>query len=136
MRRAALNVWSVVFAVALGIATLGAPVRASGVGTPIIAGPGAFVVGFATPVAAVQVGGILPFISADAQPHNVCIQGTSLCSGTISVAGVATVPGEAVVPGVVEKALPTDSLVAGNSYGFFCAIHPTMRGTLQVLPGV
>lgn len=122
---------SVVCSMALGIALLGGPAKAAGVGSPIVAVPGSFQVGYATSEAFVQEGGILPFISSDIAPHNVCIRSgpsemdPSLgCSSVVAIAGGAT-------------DAPTGSLVAGNDYAFYCSIHPgVMKGTLHVVSGL
>jgi plastocyanin len=106
-------------AIALVIGT--GPAEAQAVGTPVLALPGAFQLGYATPVIVTQVGGTITFVSADIPPHNVCIVYGPLdhrCSSTVGLGGTAT-------------DTPTGDLASGSIYEFFCSIHPdTMRGTL------
>jgi hypothetical protein len=131
MRKALFKVSAVSFATVLGIVALTGQARAAGVGTPVVAVPGSFQVGFATPQAVVQAGGILPLVSVDIAPHNLCIRSGPSdgdppigCSSTVSIAG-----------GAIDA--PTGSLVAGNDYAFYCGIHPsTMKGVLHVVMGV
>jgi plastocyanin len=99
------------------------PASASGAGMAAVAVPGSFILKvWATPAVAVQVGGVLPMVSVDVEPHNVCIESYLHC-GSATNAGVTL-------------DTPTDFLVAGNTYNFFCGIHPQMTGQLIALPGV
>lgn len=128
-------------AAAVGIAALSmaaGPARAAGAATVGVAGPGASIAGFATPVIAVQVGGILPFVNADVTgaPHNICIKtsdGLRLlgCGKLIQYVNV-----QKPEQGTVSQDTPTDALVAGQTYPFYCEAHvSTMKGTIVALPG-
>lgn len=107
------------------------PASAAGVGTAAAAVPGSENVlqpFFATPVVAVQVGGILPFVNLDLYPHNVCIK---------SADGTTTMGcGAYAAPYSVTTDTPTAGLSAGTTYPFYCFLHPRMQGMLIALPGV
>jgi plastocyanin len=107
----------------------GSPLEAAGAATPAAAVPGSFAAGYGTPVLAAQVGGILPFVNTDLQPHNICIKTPD---------GSSTLGCGSVIPmGGVSTDTPTDFLTAGVTYPFYCFLHPqTMKGTLVALPGV
>jgi plastocyanin len=115
------NLAGLVSTAAIALALGAGPAEAQAVGTPVLALPGAFQLGYATPVIVTQVGGMLVFVNADIVPHNVCIVYGPLdhrCSSTVGLGGTAT-------------DTPTGDLASGRIYEFFCSIHPdTMRGTL------
>jgi plastocyanin len=130
---------SVLVAMAAAIGVSGAPAGAAPPPVPsvVVAGPGAFAAGFATPTVLTLEGQPLQFASADVAPHNVRSRATVLkrvkvgrtyktvrvrlfSSSTIDGAGVAEVVGvSALKPG---------------SYAFICSVHPNMVGQLQVQP--
>jgi polyvinyl alcohol dehydrogenase (cytochrome) len=92
---------------------------------PIVAGPGAASTSYATPVATATVGGALEFANLDLAKHDVQStekgpDGSPLFSTPLIDFG-ETAP----VAGL-------DRVQAGQSYEFFCSIHPGMRGTLNV----
>ena len=95
------------------------------VGTAIVAGPGATSTGYATPAMVSQVGGPLSFINFDPVQHDVVSEqkagdGTPLFKSKLSGLGeIAPVEG-------------MDRVQSGQTYGFFCSIHPGMRGSLIV----
>jgi plastocyanin len=129
----------VLVAVAVTTAVAAVPSGAAPLPVPavVVAGPGAFAAGFATPTVVTFQGQVLQFASVDVAPHNVRSRATVLkrvkvgrtyktvrvrlfSSSTIEGAGVAEVVGvTALKPG---------------SYAFICSIHPNMVGTLQVQP--
>jgi plastocyanin len=90
---------------------------------------------FTTPVAVVAVGDNLTFLNGDVQPHGLAsdavgAQDRPWCGffdagqcplfwAAVTDAGFRSNP----VKG-------TDQLVAGQTYGFHCTVHPNMRGTL------
>jgi plastocyanin len=94
-------------------------------GTAIVSGPGAASTTYATPVVIAQRGAALTFANLDAAQHDVTavekdskgkpVFGTPL----IGLGQTAPVEG-------------TDRLTAGQTYDFFCSIHPGMRGQLLV----
>jgi plastocyanin len=94
-------------------------------GTAILAGPGAASTTYATPVMVTQVGGPLSFANLDLPQHDVVADelapdGTPLFSSRLSGIG-EVVPVEGL-----------DRVQSGRQYGFYCSIHPGMRGTLLV----
>jgi polyvinyl alcohol dehydrogenase (cytochrome) len=93
-------------------------------GPSVVAGPGAASTGYATPAVIAFSGGKLDFTNLDVVQHDV----TSDQHGTdgrplfqSKLIGL----GEAAPVAGVEKLPP-------GSYGFFCTVHPGMRGTLVV----
>jgi polyvinyl alcohol dehydrogenase (cytochrome) len=104
----------------------GVPVPA-GAGPTIVAGPGAYLTTYATPVMVAEVGGTLSFMSNDLPLHDVvsvdkAADGTALFSSPLVGLGQS-----AAVSGM-------NRVEAGKTYAFFCSIHPGMRGTLVVAP--
>ena len=94
-------------------------------GGAIVAGPGATNTTYATPVMVTQVGGPLSFMNLDLQQHDVTADdvgpdGKPLFASRLGGLG-ETVPIEGL-----------DRVESGRQYGFFCSIHPGMRGTLIV----
>jgi outer membrane protein assembly factor BamB/plastocyanin len=93
--------------------------------TNIVAGPGATYSGYATPVVTTKVGGPVSFVNLDPVQHDVTSDargpdGRPLFASRLSGIG-EVVPVEGL-----------DRVQAGQDYGFFCSIHPGMRGTLLV----
>jgi outer membrane protein assembly factor BamB len=96
-----------------------------GSGGAIVAGPGAVYTTYATPVMTVEKGGSLSFVNLDAPQHDVTADekapdGTPLFYSRLGGIG-EVVPVEGL-----------DRVEPGKSYGFFCSLHPGMRGTLLV----
>jgi plastocyanin len=92
---------------------------------PIVAGPGAASSGYATPSVTVERGGSLSFLNLDYVEHDVNSEekgpdGRPLFSTPLIGFGES-----AEVEGL-------DRVQSGQSYGFFCSVHPGMRGTLRV----
>jgi plastocyanin len=94
-------------------------------GSAIVTAPGATSTGYATPVMATQKGGPLSYVNLDAVQHDVASDakapdGRPLFSSKLSGLGeISPVEG-------------LDRVESGQSYGFYCSIHPGMRGTLLV----
>ncbi|HEX2021960.1 MAG TPA: hypothetical protein VHH36_04560, partial [Candidatus Thermoplasmatota archaeon] len=97
--------------------------------TPVLAGPGAFLTGYASPVALSLQGQSVQFASADSVvPHNVVSDGAGP-DGRPLFRSATTGLGTFVVPVLGTEALPP------GDYPFRCAIHPeSMTGRLTVLP--
>ncbi|HEX8067760.1 MAG TPA: PQQ-binding-like beta-propeller repeat protein [Thermoleophilaceae bacterium] len=97
----------------------------SGPGTAVVAGPGATYTTYATPVMTTTVGGQLSFVNLDLPQHDVVADEKGPDGRPLFRSRLAGV-GE-VVP--VEG---LDRVRSGQTYGFFCSIHPGMRGQLAV----
>jgi hypothetical protein len=91
---------------------------AAPVGPSVLSGPGAASTGYATPAVLMPKGGTLSYANIDVVQHDVVADDGSFRSKLIGLAETAPVEG-------VEK-------LAVGSYGFFCSVHPGMRGTLVV----
>jgi polyvinyl alcohol dehydrogenase (cytochrome) len=94
-------------------------------GPAILAGPGASSTTYATPVMATQVGGPLSFANLDLPQHDVVSDQKGPDGGPLFSSRLGGL-GE-VVP--VEG---LDRVQSGQTYGFYCSIHPGMRGSLIV----
>lgn len=90
-------------------------------GTPIVAGPGAFLTTYATPTATMPQGGSTSFTNGDAVEHDVTSHDGLFSTPLIGLGEQANVDG-------VESLQP-------GSYGFYCSIHPNMEGILEVTAG-
>ncbi|HEX8742336.1 MAG TPA: PQQ-binding-like beta-propeller repeat protein [Thermoleophilaceae bacterium] len=100
----------------------GGPAPAGGA---IVAVPGSTYSTYATPVMVTQVGGPLSFMNFDLPQHDVIADdkgpdGRPLFQSKLSGLGeVAPIEG-------------LDRVKSGQTYGFFCSLHPGMRGSLIV----
>ncbi len=117
-----------------------APADDEGISSAVVAGPGAFQAGYATPVSAVAPLGGLTFHNLDVPPHNVVALDatgpdenpwcdpypTGECPAFWS---------ELVGAGETAEVVGVDALDPGT-YEFYCTVHPWMTGTLLVPPGV
>ena len=96
-----------------------------GTASAVVAGPGAVYTTYATPIVTVEKGAPLSFVNLDAPQHDVVADekgpdGRALFQSKLSGLGeVAPVEG-------------MDRVQSGRQYGFFCSLHPGMRGTLVV----
>ncbi len=95
-------------------------------GPAIVAGPGGFATTYVTPAMVTRVGGPLSFVNNDLPQHDVVAvdkapDGSPLFkTPLIGIGEVAPVTG-------------LDRVESGRTYGFYCSIHPGMKGTLAVL---
>ena len=94
-------------------------------GPAVVAGPGAASTGYATPVMVTQVGGPLSFLNLDVVQHDVVSDEKAPDGSPLFKTPLIGVGETAPVEGL-------DRVQSGKSYGFFCSLHPGMRGTLQV----
>jgi polyvinyl alcohol dehydrogenase (cytochrome) len=94
-------------------------------GGAVVAVPGSTYTTYATPVMVTQVGGPLSFMNFDLPQHDVVSDdkgpdGRALFQSKLSGLGeVAPIEG-------------LDRVKSGSTYGFFCSLHPGMRGSLIV----
>jgi polyvinyl alcohol dehydrogenase (cytochrome) len=94
-------------------------------GGAIVAVPGSTYTTYATPVMVTQPGGPLSFMNFDLPQHDVVADdkgpdGRPLFQSKLSGLGeVAPIEG-------------LERVKSGNTYGFFCSLHPGMRGSLIV----
>ena len=97
---------------------------AGAAGSPIAAAPGSFAAGYATPVAAVQVGAEVLFVNRDFAPHDV----VSVDKGPDGAPLFATA---IVAPGGTTTLRGLEDLESGKTYEFFCTLHAgSMRGVM------
>jgi polyvinyl alcohol dehydrogenase (cytochrome) len=92
---------------------------------PIVAAPGAASTSYATPVATTGVGGPLSFVNLDLAKHDVVSEAKGPDGKPLFSTPLIDLGESAEVEGL-------DQVKSGQSYGFFCSIHPGMRGTLVV----
>jgi plastocyanin len=85
----------------------------------VVAGPGAASTGYATPVMITQVGGPLNFTNLDIVQHDVVSDDGIFRSDLIGLGQTTPIEG-------------LENVQSGQTYGFFCSIHPGMRGQLIV----
>ncbi|MEA2428770.1 MAG: hypothetical protein QOF37_2398, partial [Thermoleophilaceae bacterium] len=109
---------------ALG-STPGAPGGGGGAGSAIVAGPGAVYTTYATPVMTVDKGGQLSFVNLDAPQHDVTSDEKGPDGRPLFYSKLSGL-------GEVAPVVGLDRVESGKSYGFFCSLHPGMRGTLVV----
>lgn len=94
------------------------PGGGGGGGGQVVAGPGAAVTTYATPVVFIEQGQSLTFSNFDVAQHDVDARNGSFQSELVGLGGSTPVVGvEALAPG---------------SYEFFCSLHSNMTGTLTV----
>jgi polyvinyl alcohol dehydrogenase (cytochrome) len=94
-------------------------------GSAVVAGPGAVYTTYATPIVTAPKGGPLSFVNLDPPQHDVTADDKGPDGRPVFWSRLGGL-GE-VVP--VEG---MDRVESGRSYGFFCSLHPGMRGTLVV----
>lgn len=109
-------------------------------GTPIAAGPGGNALGYATPAAAVPVGGSLTFVNGDLFRHNVVsieVGETDAPWCVLYAAGACPLFWSPLVGlGGETEVLGLENLEVGSTYSFYCTLHKNMVGTLVALPPV
>jgi polyvinyl alcohol dehydrogenase (cytochrome) len=97
----------------------------SAVGTAVVAAPGSTYTSYATPVMTTQVGGPLSFVNLDLPQHDVTADEKGLDGRPLFASRLGGL-GEIVPVEGLEK------VQSGKTYGFYCSIHPGMRGQLIV----
>jgi hypothetical protein len=94
-------------------------------GTAILAGPGAASTTYATPVMLTRVGGPVSFANFDLPQHDVV-------SDARAPDGLPLFRSPRSGIGEVVPVNGLDRVQSGRQYGFYCSLHPGMRGTLIV----
>jgi polyvinyl alcohol dehydrogenase (cytochrome) len=92
---------------------------------PIVAGPGAASTSYATAVASTSVGGSLNFVNLDLAKHDVTSVEKGPDGKPLFNTPLIDLGESAPVEGL-------DRVTSGQTYEFFCTIHPGMRGRLAV----
>jgi hypothetical protein len=95
------------------------------VGPSVLAGPGGASTGYATPAMIGFAGGTLSFTNLDVVQHDVTADDKGPDGRPLFQSKLIGLGETATVDGV-------DKLQAGRSYGFFCSLHPGMKGTFAV----
>ncbi|MBW3657927.1 MAG: PQQ-binding-like beta-propeller repeat protein [Actinobacteria bacterium] len=118
------------------------PVPVPGVpaGTVIAAHPSSFASGYTTRAAVVPVGGELTFVNGDLAPHDVVAFSADGSDdqpwcGPFKSGDCPLFWSELIGLGESTPVLGTDHLTAGQTYDWYCTIHPSMRGTLVAVDG-
>ncbi len=132
MRRA------VIVTVAVGLVVAGASSARAAVA---VTGPGGFVAGFVPPVLVVAPGEAITYANADIAPHNFIAYDAFMtkkqarkapwCSG-YDRGKCPLFWSETITAGESTEVLGVENLESGRQYGFYCSIHPGMKGTLVV----
>lgn len=94
-------------------------------GPSVVSGPGGSSTGYATPLMTTRVGGPLSFLNLDVVQHDVTSDEKGADGGPLFRSKLIGLGESAPVEGL-------DKVQSGKQYGFFCSIHPGMRGTLVV----
>ena len=135
MTRARFKVLPIALAGGLVVVLAAAPAGAR----VAAAGPGAFAAGFATPVVVTSVGGTITFVNSDIAPHNfVAAEDYVPKKLAKKKEWCASFPkgkcplfwSPTISAGQQTDVLGLDLLKSGQTYSFFCSLHPNMRGTL------
>lgn len=91
----------------------------------IVAGPGAYATTYATPAVRTSVGGKVSFVNYDAAQHDVVAEEKGQDGQPLFSSKLIGFNQTAPVNGL-------DKVKSGQAYGFFCSLHPGMRGQLVV----
>ena len=112
----------VVAAVAI-VAAMSLPARA--VVNTVVAGPGAMIAGYATTIVQISKSAPANFVSADIAPHDVQSDAKFTNGNPKFKSGVVANVGTSPIVGLATLPL--------GDYGFHCAIHPSMKGTITLI---
>ncbi|MDQ3933469.1 MAG: PQQ-binding-like beta-propeller repeat protein [Actinomycetota bacterium] len=94
-------------------------------GGAIVAVPGSTYTTYATPVMTTQVGGPLNFMNFDLPQHDVVADDKGPDGRPLFMSKLSGLGEVAPIEGL-------DNVKSGQTYGFFCSLHPGMRGSLIV----
>ena len=106
-----------------------------------VTGPGGFAAGYLPPIVVVAPGEGITYANADIAPHNFIAQDSFMtkkqakkgkwCSGYDK--GRCPLFWSATISlGNTTEVLGLENLKSGESYAFYCSLHPGMKGTLIV----
>lgn len=106
-----------------------------------VTGPGGFLAGFVPPIVVIAPGEGITYANADVAPHNFVAYDTFLtkrqakktkwCSG-YDAGKCPLFWSDTITAGKATEVLGLDKVKSGKSYGFYCSLHPGMKGTLIV----
>jgi polyvinyl alcohol dehydrogenase (cytochrome) len=96
-----------------------------GAGGAIVAGPGSTYSTYVTPVMVTNVGGPLNFMNFDLPQHDVIADDKGPDGRPLFMSKLSGLGEVAPIEGL-------ERVKAGSTYGFFCSLHPGMRGSLIV----
>jgi polyvinyl alcohol dehydrogenase (cytochrome) len=95
------------------------------VGGAVVAVPGSTYSTYATPVMVTNVGGPLSFMNFDLPQHDVVADDKAPDGRPLFMSKLSGLGEVAPIEGL-------DRVKSGSTYGFFCSLHPGMRGSLIV----
>ena len=106
-----------------------------------VTGPGGFVAGYVPPIVVIAPGEGITYVNADIAPHNFVAydafltkkqaKKTKWCSG-FDAGKCPLFWSDTITAGKSTEVLGLERLKSGDSYGFYCSLHPGMKGTLIV----
>lgn len=106
-----------------------------------VTAPGGFVAGFVPPIVVIAPGEGITYANADIAPHNFVADGAFMtgkqakkakwCSG-YDKGKCPLFWSQTISAGNSTEVLGLENVVSGESYGFYCSLHPGMKGTLIV----
>jgi polyvinyl alcohol dehydrogenase (cytochrome) len=94
-------------------------------GPSVVSGPGAASTGYATPLVVDFAGNKVSYTNLDNVLHDVTATDKGADGRPLFQSKLIGLGESAAIDG-------TEKLAAGKSYGFYCSVHPGMKGTLQV----
>jgi hypothetical protein len=94
-------------------------------GPSVVSGPGAASTGYATPLVIDFAGNKVSYTNLDNVLHDVTATDKGADGRPLFQSKLIGLGESAAIDG-------TERLAAGKSYGFYCSVHPGMKGTLQV----
>lgn len=104
-------------------------------------GPGGFVAGYIPPIVVIAPGEGITYANADIAPHNFVADGVFMAKKQAKKAKWCSGydPGkcplfwsQTITAGSTTDVLGLENVESGNSYAFYCSLHPGMKGTLIV----
>jgi polyvinyl alcohol dehydrogenase (cytochrome) len=98
-----------------------------GVAPLIVSVPGSFAAGYVTRAMVAEKDGSLTYANLDVAQHDVVAYAKGPDGKPLFESDIIGVGQTTPVRGL-------DRVTAGQSYDFYCSLHPNMQGTLQILP--